>query len=427
VACERRFVALGRLLGRHRITDPTIVTPDDIGSLVAACDRDVLPQRLLDFVRARLFPEDAVPASWADADTLTVNGQSLHYGIATDDSGKVTGIHFHPSLSNVPERLAAVTATAAAEHLIRSQKLADNVPGGTFEILPLFFGFGPLMSHAALHELPDSAHGLELTRTARVGTVSPLEFGYSMALADWSLNMGHEEVADLLRLDAKEGLQKGLRFLHKTSDCSFEADFLDRQADSTVGFVLSRLRSRSDSQQLNTLLDLHAETATVDPDLMEAVAELLRHRDPEIQRTAAATLGRCETLPRAIHDELVILTEDGTPALRRAAVSAIRPGYDNDENVVETLSEFLRRSDRALIAVSLRTLLKYESWPDGLSDAVLKALSTLVLASGSDDLKLGVQLLEKTHANPDQALQQHFTDDPTALAIFDELTAADES
>ncbi|MEZ6127744.1 MAG: hypothetical protein R3C59_03620 [Planctomycetaceae bacterium] len=425
VTCERRFAEIGRLL-RHRLPRPaTIVRPEEIATLIDGCSQGDLPQSLFGFMRARIFPEDTIPAGWAEAETLTINGQSLPYAITSDETGQATGIHFHPLLKHTPERLAAVTATAAAEHLVCSQKLADRLSSSSFELIPLFFGFGPLMSHAAMYELPDAAKGLELTRTARVGAVSPLDFGYSMALADWSLKTNHEDFLNVLRLDAKEGLQKGLRFLRKTNDCSFETDFLERQEADTVGFVMARLQGRSHSRQLNTLLDLYSAPDRLDDDLMEPVAGLLRHPEAEIQRMATATLARCSILPRAVHDELVILAEDGSAAIRRAAVSALRPGYDNDDSVLEMMIEFLRRSDRALIAVSLNTLLKYNSWPDGVSDAVLKALSTMVLSSGMDDLALGVRLLEKAHADPDQALTLHFADDPTALAIFAELKGHD--
>jgi len=425
VACERRFASLARQLGKRRPSPIAIVTPQDMTTLIAACSIETLPEQLLDFVRARMLPSENLTAEWAQADALTVNGQSLHYSILTDSPSDTTRMMFHPLLKQAPERLAAVAATAIAEHLLRSQNLIDDMPAGSFEVLPLLFGYGPLMAHAALHELPDSSPSLELTRTARVGAVSPLELGYTMALADWSLQMEHAEISSLLRLDTKEGLQKGLRYLEKTGDCCFEADFLERSDVATVGFQLAGLSCRSQSRQLNTLLDLAITADTMDAELAQAVAALLRHSEPDVQRAAAITLGRCSKLPAAIHDELVILAEDGAPTIRQAAVAALRPGYQNDSSTLDLLAQMLRRSDRALIVSSINAILRFDNYPEGLSDSVLKALSTIVLVRGPEDLTRGLQLLHQTHPAPRQALQQHFHDDPTALAILEELLDAD--
>lgn len=425
VACERRFAILTRQLGKRRPSRAAIVTPQDITTLIAACSTETLPRQLLDFVRARMLPSEDITAEWAEADALTVNGQSLHYNILTDDQSDGVRIMFHPLLQQAPERLAAVAATAASEHLLRSQNVTGEVPAGSFEVLPILFGYGPLMAHTALHELPDSSPGLELTRTARVGAVSPLELGYTMALADWSLQMEHAEISAQLRPDAKEGLQKGFRYLEKTGDCSFEPDFAERSDGATVGFQLAGLSGRSHSRQLNTLLDLAASADSMDAELAQAVAGLLRNSEPDIQRAAAMTLGRCTDLPIAIHDELVILAEDGEPVIRQAALGALRPGYQNDDSTLELLAHNLRRSDRGLIVASINAILRFDNYPDGLSDSVLKALSTIVLVRGPEDLTHGLHLLQRTHPNAREALQQHFDDDPTALAILEELLDSD--
>ena len=424
VGCERRFATVARLLGRHRITSRGVLTPTEIDAIVADCDRDILPRRLFEFIKDRLaLPCCSIDVGWGDPDDLTLNGQALHYRFVLDDAGQVTRLGLHPEVHDLPYRLAAVAAVAAvaaAESLIKSESPAESVPQGTFEILPLFFGFGPIMANAALREAVDQRSAVtEMPwERSRVGTLSPLEFGYSMALADWSLGTDHNAVASLLRPDAKEGLQQGLRFLGKTSDCSFEQDFLDRSPDDSLAFRLAQLRNRSGSVQLGALMNLKS-AAEINGELVDAVADLLRHREPEIQQLAATILGRCESVPRAIHDELGILAEDGPGALRRAAISALRPGFENDGDVVDVLTDILRRCDPATAAVCVNTLLKYNSHPEHLIDALLKSLGSMV-SSGTGDLRLGVELLRRIHDDPSFALQEHFTDDPTALAILDE-------
>ncbi len=428
VECERRFATVARMLGRHRISSATVTTPDDIDAIVTDCDRDVLPTRLFAFIGSRLtLSGHSVDVDWHDPDDLTVNGRALPYRFVFDDAGQVTAIGLHPEVDDLPYRLAAVTAVAVAEYFIKTESLAESVPKGTFEILPVFFGLGPIMANASLREAADQRSAVTQMpwERSRVGTLSPLEFGYSMALADWSLDAGFNDVASHLRLDAREGLEKGLRFLRKTVDCSFEQDFLDRSSDNSVGFRLAQLRHDSGSMQLGAMMDLHAADE-VDPDLIDTVAELLHHREVEIQRVAALILGQCKSVPRAIHDELVIIAEDGPVVLRRAAISALRPGFDNDGDLLEIVTNVLRRCDPTTAAACVKTLLKYDSHPENLIDALLKSLGSMV-SSGGGNLQLGVELLQRIHDDPLSALQQHFGDDPTALAILDEqMRAADD-
>lgn len=194
-----------------------------------------------------------------------------------------------------------------------------------------------------------------------------------------------------------------------------------------MGFRMTQLRHDSGSMQLGAMMDLHAADE-VDPDLIDTVAELLHHRELEIQRLAALILGQCKSVSRAIHDELVIIAEDGPAVLRRAAISALRPGFENDGDLLEVVTDVLRRSDPTTAAACVKMLLKYDSHPEHLIDALLKSLGSMV-SSGSGNLQLGVELLQRIHDEPLSALQQHFVDDPTALAILDEQlhSAEDEA
>ena len=424
VACERRFAAIGTHLGKQRISSHAVVTPQDIDPVFAECDVQILPRRLFDFVAGRMLSNRSIDIDWGKPAAMVAAGRSQYYDLAKHDDGTLKGIVFHPSLAEFPYRLAAITAIAAAESLVFSESSAENVPTGACEIVPLFFGFGPIMANAALHETVMEANGVESWEMSRIGTVSPLEFGYTMALADWSIASGYEDITTLLRPDAKEGLEKGGRFLNKTSDCCFERDFLERSPDNSVGFVASRLNNRSPSVQLSTLTDLY-HAGEPDAYLIPGVADLLGHSETDIQKLATVTLGRWDSLPQPIHDELLILAETGPPAVRRAAVSSLRPGFDNDDTVLETVTDLLSRSDATMAATCVQTLLKYETHPEHLPDSLMTGLSRMVLTLSSEDLMPGIELLRRVHADPLHAVQHQFEEDPTALAIFHELMEAD--
>lgn len=421
VTCERRFATVGKLLGTQRlIGSHSIVAPQDIDALIADHNAESLLRTLFGFVASRILPGKSVDVSWGSEEDMSADGETLHYRLIREDETSPFRIEFHPAMADAPYQLAALIANASAEFLIRSGPLTETVSVGTFEVLPLFYGFGPVMANAALREHAETLNPTQRWEMSRVGTVSPLEFGYTMALSDWAMDTSYESVRLLLRPDAKEGLEKGIRFLSKTLDSCFDQDFLERTPDSSIGFVTSQLESRSDSVQLSTLLNLYA-SPQVDGDLLPPIARLLGHSELEIQRLATATMGRCETIPQPIHDELLILAENAPALVRRTAVASLRPGYDNDEQIAETLTELLRRGDAGMAATCVRTLLKYDTFPEHLPESLMSGLSTMVLTVGNDDLSAGVQLLRKIHDDPSQVVMQHFEDDPSARAIFDEI------
>lgn len=427
VACERRFAKAARLLGRQRIPESAILTPQDLNAIVTDCAVEVLPERLFAFVGKRLpLPDRPVTVGWGHENDMTIDGVAQGYVCDTDEAGLVTAIDFDPALAEFPYRLAGVVAAATSEYLLWNESLSESAPPGTYEILPLFFGFGPVMANAALHELSSADMNWERWETSRVGVVSSLEFGYTMALADWSLGTAYCDIASTMRLDARETLEQGLRFLEKTDDCCFEKEVFDSVSQDLNSAAASRLRSDSSSRKLGTLHDL-LEVERIPLELAEPITEQLNHREEEIQRISATALGRCDGLARPVHDELLMMSEDASVLVRRAAVSSLRPGYDNDDRVLETLSALLRKADATTATVCISTLLKYESWPDDLVDSLLKALSCMVLSLGSSELLYGVELLNRLDDNPAALLHQHFEGDPSALAIFDELLTAFQS
>ncbi|MEQ9411521.1 MAG: hypothetical protein RIK87_27655 [Fuerstiella sp.] len=420
VACEKRFAAVARWLGRGRIPPVTPVTPQDIDVIAGQGEIDQLPERLFAFFRSRMaIPDCQVTVRWAESDELTDQGQTHNY-LLTGDGERPTELLIHRMLIEFPYRLAAVTATAVGDCLLAANHVPTPLPAGANELLPLFFGFGPIMANAGIHEASDNQPLVESWEVSRLGMITPLQFGYSMALADWSLETEYEQTALYLRLDAKEGLQNGLRFLRKTADCSFPQDVLSWSPDRSTAALKSKLADRSSSVQLGTLMDICGDPPA-DPALVESLGHLLRHRESEIQHSAAVALGQCESLPRDVHDELEMLAGGTSGGVRRAVIAALRPGYESDDTVVQTLSEILRRCDKSTAARCIRTLLKYDSYPDTLTDSLLKALALMAPASEPEDVLPGLELLDRLHDDPAELLRRRFRDDLTVLAILDDL------
>ena len=285
---------------------------------------------------------------------------------------------------------------------------------------------GPVMANAALFEQSSLDSTVEKWEAPAVGTINALEYGYSMALADWSLEMNHGEVTEALRLDARETYTSGIKFLQKTSDCYFDRDVFESASVQDMSLTKSRLNHSSQSRRLGTVHDLMLLEA-IPPELADPIAEQMRHHDESIQVAGAYALNRCGELSRSIHDDLLITAETAPVALKRAAVSSLRPGFDNDESVVESLTEILGKTDATTAAVCASTLLKFENYPDNLEASLLKALSRMVLKSGANDLQIGLKLLQRVSHAPLEILNQNFEDDPSARSIFEQLLVEMES
>ncbi len=421
VTCERLVEKAERFLAQRNYTLPAIVTPQDIDALIEQIKAEELPQQMFNFFASRMPSSgESVAVTWAENETLFVDGQHVHFDCLTDDNGRICEVIFDRSLADFPYRLAAIAATTVAQSLVWTDTSDAAREEGLCESIPLFFGAGAIMANAALHELSETYGNFNFSSWSRSGSVGAVEFGYMMALTDWSLGTNYAAISDQLRLDAQEGLTKGLRFLKKTTDCCIQQDFAKQSPDNSIRSLVSQLDARSDSLLYSTLIEIWS-CGEFDTDLLPGVTRLLSHSDVEIQKLAARTLGKFGSLPRPIHDELVMLTANSPATVRRAAVSSLRPGYENDEQVVETLTELLRSGDAAMATNCIVTLLKYDSWPEHLCDCLLSGLSTMVLTSGNEELAAGVQLLHRVLDNPQQILQDHFADDPSALAIFNEI------
>lgn len=420
VSCERKFARTARLIGQDRITNSTALVPSDLDAIISAGSADTLPGRLFAFIRTR-FPlaDSNVEVSWWDSNTNIDHATNAFYAtLVTDDA---TQILLHPGLSDFPYRIAAVLAAACSEHFLKTESLDSNATGfETYEQLPVFFGFGPIMANATLLERSSLNGTQESWEASQVGSTNSLEFGYSMALADWVLDTNYGDVVSALRPDARETYQLGIRYLSKTSECYFDRKVFEDVSVSNEEAAAERLNSKSDSVRLGTLIDL-MHTDKVDDNLAAPLSDLIRHPNEDIQQIAAYAIGRCETLSRAHHDDLLITVETSPVGLKRAAMSAIRPGFENDDQIKESLVDLLGKADASTATSCIKTLLKYDDHPENLKDQLLRALARMVLKAGTEQLVPGLVLLAKVSPNPTVTLEEHFAEDASGQAILTDL------
>jgi len=427
VRYEREFRSIAQWLGQSRI-DPqqTTILPNDVDALIADCSVEQWPNRLFHFFRARMpGSAEGMEFDWIDADDAASqeqasDGQAAAVTFTRTDDGQISGGRFHRSLAEFPYRLSAVAAMAAAVHFRDTS--GEERPSGTpsAEVLPVFFGLGPVMANAALHETEDQGSTAgQGADTRRNGNVSALEYGYCMAISDWAIGTNYASVSNMLRPDAREGLLNGIRFLQKTGDCSFERESVFAEPDSSFDVVQSRLGGSSKSVLLATLLDLR-DSGSVSPEVANLLQDALDDQEPGIACAAAAVLGRCSDIPEPAFEALLWQAESGTAAVSRAAVAALQPNPQHDERIKALLTKRLHTADPALATACIHSLLRFNDYPSELNQSLLKSLGRFVSAAAEDGMNLGLQLLHKVEQSPLDAIAHHFDDDPTVVAILSE-------
>ncbi len=423
VSCERRVAAVLQILNLSEVPSHAVLTPEDIDRLIASCETANLPQRIFDFLAQRMpIPDTSINVVWGDESAMTDFAQMKEADFQLDENDKVIGISVHPLFAEFPYRATSVIAAAMSDFiLMMAQKITMEF--GLNETIPLLYGLGPIMANAALVDVSQQEPGAwQSFMMHRTGSVSAVEHGYTMALCDWVVGTDYHVVSKSLRLDAKEGLEKGLRFLKKTGDACISLESPGQTRTDELTVVNERLRFGTDTMKLNTLIELH-DSESLDNSLAESVSDLLRHDNVEIQKIAAAVLNLCASIPRDVHDELVGMLRHGSTQVRQSAVYSIRPGYENDVQNQEAVVEMLRRGEASSAAICIQTLLKFKSLPNYLPDVLLPKLSVMVSIASTEEIAMGVDLLQRATDNVHDVLNDYFVDDPTARAVLTEAVS----
>ncbi|MEP3482079.1 MAG: HEAT repeat domain-containing protein [Fuerstiella sp.] len=442
VQLERQFRATAAAIGAFSKDVPSIICPQDLDPVLQQVTEDLLPQTLFEFFAKRFFstsePTPAHPSvEWAPISLLNTNGQAQPFQKHLDDEGRISKIQIDSELKQFPYRIASIAALACAEcwfrNLDQSQQVTlEKVP---FDVLPVFFGTTPILANAALYtdeQLMGTMHQME---SSQLGSLSALEHGYLMSMAEYSLGFDYSTVMHLLRPDASKSLKAGLKFLQKTKDTILPKDLRSDANQLQQPPTENELSSRNDTIVLSSLMDL-GTTGTCPTQLTPILCRLLGHSEPEIRKWTASTLRSATELNDEQLSDIYASLGDSSTTVRAQAILALKPGFDRDEDVVDRLVDFLSRPERSVVEASVVKLADYADFPDRTPEALLKAIHTLVVKGAADSVfPIALKLLKHFTEDPEGLLKERFADDPTIYSTLfsntdpsaDEFSATDDN
>lgn len=376
---ERRFRDIGEELGDSHIRQVGVVEP---GSEVlrSAEDSDdaitlIFEQvcRWMDVssssLRLNVMSSDEM-AELAASQGASGATMSL-YGIPAVD-GEAAQLIVSAGLNLDADQLLAMIARGVAHDVLRT-RLPDLFAGRDrmriVDLVPVFFGLGIFVANSTVRDL----NGVSGAPT-RADSLSSEVYGYALALAAWVRGEGMADWTRHLRLDARETMKSGIKFLAKSGDCLFDADtFGHRTQPESLAELRRALDDSSPTLQMNALLNLEPQ-----PDdcrqLCEELIPQLKMRDRDQRAQAVLTISACTTQSEDALRAVIGLCDDSETTVRLAVAAALKPGSVDDEASIHNLTGMLADRDPGVCIQAASSLLEFDSLPDELLRPALELL-----------------------------------------------------
>lgn len=317
-----------------------------------------------------------------------------------------------------PERFLAIIARGVAHDVLRT-RMPDLFTADDrmqiIDLVPVFFGLGVSVTNSTVREV-HGEHGVSSTsQFSRTGHLSAELFGYALALFCWVRGEPLPEWSRRLRLDAREAMKAGLKFLSKTGDCVFNADSFGHrtQLDSLAGLRIA-LGASSTTRQMNALLDL-ASLPDESRQLTSEITPLLRSRDRDLRAQSVHTLAAAVSHDADALAAILDHADDAESPVRFAVAVALRPGSPDDDASIGTLSELLADRDPGVIRQAAARLLEFDALPESLQRPALDLLKTGNIRCDEAMMRHALELLGRLTEDVDSLIEAELDEESRAM------------
>lgn len=407
---EYRLRFLVQRLGTDRIIvdDVLIPTPNAIPELAPGKTPDIesLSQRLCDHLKI-----DRSGLTIEVADELPLDNAS---GVYRQENRSIL---LRSSLLDEPAQLLATLIHELLHDLLLQGGILTGDESDHEQMTDLaacIVGCGIPLANATIQFQSGYVGGWSWWQTSRSGYLSSPEFGYALALCCWWKEVERPPSwSEYLRLDAREPLQKGLKFLHHTSDSLFRrgsSGGLDIPRESDHQRIL---RDGSNTEILGTLWDAINEEFFVDG---ERVCDLLQHAEPQI-RCAACDFLTEHHVTEAAGDALSMTTVDPHPEVRASGTYAFVRGYPNYRDAARIVRRSLQDSETGVVRATLSALFDSPKWNDSIEISVLDVLAASVLSNRGVEPEMVLGLLLKKTVDLDHKIRDRLSDPTYAVEL----------
>jgi hypothetical protein len=279
------------------------------------------------------------------------------------------------------------------------------------DLLLVFLGVGIIPANNTVKDRSWHAGGWDFFQIRKAGYLSAAEFGYAFALFAYIRGEENPSWALFLRPDAREVMEKGLRFLFKTGDTTCRPERLRKPlAPTTAAEVGDSLEHGTPSDQLLTLWLLE-QNMLQQAAVIEQVEAKLLDRNWVIAASAADALGIAGMAAKAAVPSLLARLSARHAKVRAAAAGALGQIKSEPEKTIPALREALRDIDPDVVAVSGYALGQFGQVAREESRTVLQALDAALYRNRSGPglhyLINGFLMIE---AEPIERIHQFFED-----------------
>ncbi|MBC8289486.1 MAG: HEAT repeat domain-containing protein [Planctomycetes bacterium] len=424
---ERRFRDIGEVLGASHLRTVEVIEPG--GDLFESTDDP-------DLLIGRIFEQ---VCRWMDVPSSSlrlklISGLEMADLYGAQNHGRIEAaksLYAIPAQEDEPatllisaqidlelERLLAIIARGVAHDVLRTRipdLFAAEDRMQSIDLVPVFFGLGPSVANSTVREV-NGEYGMTSTfQISRTGHLSAELFGYALALFSWVRGEPLPDWSRRLRLDAKETMKAGLKFLAKTNDCVFDADsFGYRTQLDSVASLRSALGETSATQQMNALLNLVTQPEEAQQ-LADEIIPILRSRDRDLRAQAVHTLAWSAAENEESLGAILSLDVDPDSPVRFAVAAALRPGSTDDESSIRTLAELLTDRDPGVSRQAAARLLEFESLPEDLLRPAIDLLKSGNVRCDELMIRYALEMLGRLCENVDAVLEAELDDDSRAM------------
>ena len=316
-----------------------------------------------------------------------------------DDSKSSTVVEIQEDDFAHRDTLVAAMARGLAKAAIKEHGLAEQLVGDnnwTTELLPAYLGLGAFSANATVEDSSFSNGSYSEWNMSRRGVLPSRIFGYAMALRTFVKGDDDYPWSVHLRQDAAVAFDKGMKYLKKTGDTTFDRDRLEQPPETNT--LISDLENGSAARQINALWDLsqrvEAKALRPDNDLGELVLSRLHHRETDVRASAI------RVLPNFVRNEPALLEVcealgDHKPDVRAEAarIAGLFTGID-DESMVESLMTALA-DDSRLVAFNAANSLRLfgEAAQPAIKGIIKRIHRSFVDCNDDDGLQFASALL----------------------------------
>jgi hypothetical protein len=312
-----------------------------------------------------------------------------------------------------PLRLTATLAHELSHDLLLGQGRLREQVGDHEEVtdlLPVFLGVGLFAANATVREAIWRVGNISGWEMGRQGYLPSRIFGYAFALFAAMRDEWRPAWAEHLRLDAREPLVRGLRFLRKSKDSLFHPETIHepRHPPSTAELI-ELLQSRSATRRLATLWEVR-DWPVPEPEVVEGVQRLLYDRDPDVPGEAALTLAAFGAAAAPAVPHLITVLHVTRPSIRIGAALALGALHLCAGEVVPELALLLEDDNPRVVLAAAQALRAYGPNAAPAATRLLAALGRALVEGDNSRIELLAQTLRVAVDDPEDAVASHFED-----------------